>query len=153
MGVWQMTFNMYHYTGERTVLHKQLSDPTVKTGSFRGEYDVLNPVLTLNGSYDGCNYCEIDGRYYFVDSINQERTGIFTLQLHIDVLMTYQAAIDSLPAIVGRSPAWNNANLPDPDWTRQQNTQAFCVPVGSPFTYMSDGDGLAYDRYILTTVG
>lgn len=148
-----MTFNMYKYTGERTVLHKTLSAPSTHTGSFRGEYDIMNPVLTLQGAYDGSNYCEIDGRYYFVESINQERSGLFTLQLHIDVLMTYQTGIDSLQAVVGRSPAWNNANLPDPDWERQQNTQAFCMPVGDAFSYMTDGNNLAFDRYIMTTVG
>lgn len=148
-----MTFNMYHYTGERTVLHKALPAPTVRTGSFRGEYDIMNPILSLQGSYDGSNYCEIAGRYYFIDGVNQERTGLVTLQLHIDVLMTYRDSIDGLQGVVGRNPAWNNANLPDPDWPRQQNTQGFCLPVGSPFDYTFDNDGDPYDRYILITVG
>lgn len=140
-----MTYNLYTYTGEHTVLDKQLGTPTVKTGSFRGDYSHMTPVLTLEGTYSGENYVEIGGRYYFVTAVDQERTDLYTLQLKKDVLMTYKDQIKALPCVVKRNGTWSNTDVYDPDLGVLQRTQSYMQKIGSEFEYST--------YKILVTVG
>ena len=140
-----MTFNMYRYDGEHSTLHKQLGTPTVHTGAFRGEFDIMNPTVSLSGSYAGENYAEINGRYYFVTSFVQERTDLYTLQLHEDVLMTHQADIDRMPCVVRRNGTWSNTDVYDPDLGVLQRTTSYMQKIGSDFSYSS--------YMVLVTVG
>lgn len=140
-----MTYNLYKYDGEHTVLDKQLGTPEVRTGTFRGNYSMMNPTLTLQGSYSGQNYVEINGIYYFVTAVDQERTDLFTLSLKKDVLMTYRDQIKALPCVVRRNGTWNNPDVYDPDLGVLQRTQSYMSKIGSDFEYST--------YYVLVTVG
>lgn len=140
-----MTYNLYQYDGEHTVLDKQLGTPEVRTGSFRGNYSIMTPMLTLNGSYSGQNYVEINGRYYFVTAVDQERTDLYTLSLRLDVLMTYKDKIKALPCVVRRNGVWSNTDMYDPDLGVLQRTQSYMQKIGSEFEYST--------YKILVTVG
>lgn len=140
-----MTINLYTYAGEHTVLDKQLGTAEVRTGSFRGDYSIMTPSLTLEGSYFGQNYVEMGGRYYFVVAVNQERTDLYTLSLRLDVLMTYRDKIKQLPCVVKRNGSWSNTDVYDPDLGVLQRTQSYMSPVGNAFAYAN--------RYVFVTVG
>lgn len=140
-----MTYNVYTYNGEHTVMDKQLGTPTVKTGSFRGDFSIMTPSLTLEGAYDGENYVNIGDRYYFVVAVNQERTDLYTLSLRLDVLMTYKDKIKALPCVVRRNGVWSNTDMYDPDLGVLQRTQSYMQKIGSEFEYST--------YKILVTVG
>ena len=140
-----MTYNLYTYNGEHTVLDKQLGTPEVRTGTFRGDYNIMSPTLTLNGSYSGQNYVEIAGRYYFVTAVNQERTDLFTLSLKKDVLMTYRDQIKAQPCVVRRNGTWSNPDVYDPELGVLSRTQSYMSKIGTEFSYST--------YMVLVTVG
>lgn len=98
------------------ILHRNKSDPTVLnkdlefvrsfTGTFREPFDVVSPVLLLE--YDGApdfNYVEIRSlkRFYFVNSYTNISTNLWSLDLYVDVLQSYQLSILRTEGLIERS--------------------------------------------------
>ena len=103
------------------------------TGTMREESSVIDPVITVatGSSITGCNYAYIEefGRYYFIRNISSIRNGVWELQLHVDVLSTYKAAIRTQTAVVKRQERNYNLYLDDGIFKTYQNpfivTKAF----------------------------
>ena len=146
-----VTVKIYEYSGDHRCLEKVLPAPSAElTGVFRESVDILRPDFLVERSTVSGNYVHIGSpvnKFYYIADITQERTGLQVLHLREDVLMTYKSKIRQLPGVIERNPEWNNVDLPDPDFRRQQNTQAYTVKCGSAFSYGST------PRYILITVG
>ena len=152
-----MTIELYNYSGENNVVDKSglLSDSVAKTGTLRGECNVLNPVVFAEGTPDSRNYMYIPdfGRYYFITEQTAVRTGVYRITGRVDVLHTYRTEIKACPAIASRSakPNCQNAYLPD-EMRRAYSPQTVCVrsldvSPSMPFSYG------ATPRYVLVTAG
>lgn len=123
---------LYNYLGESNRLSKnitrQLSDDEIRngvvngsakisdtiSGYFKGGVDMINPTVEFYDSNDiapeinDYNYMTIqyengDTRYYFINDIFIDRTHVFVVSGHVDVLMTYKDDIDKLEAMAIRS--------------------------------------------------
>lgn len=68
--------------------------------------DISNPDITLSidwATVSAYNYAYMLNRYYFITAKNMLRNGLCVLQLKVDVLATYKAAIGSTSLYVLRS--------------------------------------------------
>ena len=152
-----MNIELYNYSGENNVVDKSalLTDSTAKTGTLRGECNVLNPVVFVEGTPDSRNYMYIQefGRYYFITEQTAVRTGVYRITGRVDVLHTYRTQIKACTAIAARAakPECQNAYLPD-EMRRAYSPQTVCVrsldvAPSMPFSYG------AAPRYVLVTAG
>lgn len=83
---------------------------------FRGETEVLHPVITLNyNRVPDFNYVYIPvfNRYYYVSSYSTIRNNIWEIVLTVDVLMSYKDGIKLLNAFVDRQENDYNSYIPD----------------------------------------
>lgn len=86
----------YTVADNDNVLEKTLESALVKNVLFLNSNNILTPTvrLLINNITEFLkrNYCFIETlqRYYFIDSVTIERGNIATLELSIDVLMTYK---------------------------------------------------------------
>lgn len=101
---------------------------------------VLNKNVTTTGTYDvqmmtafddkqivvrvaipygevnwkAINYMEVDGAYYFIDSVKHIADSISEINGSIDLLMTYRDAIKQLSVLAERSTSHGSPNIVDP---------------------------------------
>lgn len=93
------------------------------SGAVRGAVSIDRPVVEIQGSYPGGNYCYIPdfARYYYITDRDLERKDLTVLQLESDPLMSFAAGILLLPvlttrceqAAVSEGDVGFNAHLPD----------------------------------------
>lgn len=101
-----MKLYLYNTHSERNRLEKALEGEIRTTGNFTDEFDLSDPVIMLeNANIMRSNYAYMPEmeRYYFIESVDIVRTGMYRVKLHIDVLMTYKAQIKELEVVVSGS--------------------------------------------------
>lgn len=100
-----MQIYFYNTTSEVNRIGKILKNKRTLSGCFKGEFNLCNPVITVNANLLNFNYCYIPdlNRYYFIEKIEITRTNLFTVNLHIDVLETYKEEIKKLNVIISKS--------------------------------------------------
>ena len=153
----------YRVNTDPRTLNKVLGGTlTTQAVNFKEGYDKLNPVIelrydpTLTNIYtqmDQMNYVRIDTgatnedfkyRYYFVNRVSIDRTGLFRIELHLDVLMTWQKFIKALTVTLDRSETIFNGYLPDGEYSALGYRAIVC----KAFPYALD-----QDSYVLMTTG
>lgn len=70
------------------------------------------PYTAVN--WKAVNYMEVDGAYYFIDSVKHVANGISEVNGSIDLLMTYRDAIKQLSVLAERSTSHGSPNIVDP---------------------------------------
>lgn len=85
---------------------------------LKDETDILNPSLTLASNMDWvgqCNYIYIPAlkRYYYVSNISSIRDGLWGVNCHVDVLMTYRPWILEQTGVIERQENKYNLLLAD----------------------------------------
>lgn len=73
---------------------------------------VALPYTAVN--WKAINYMEVDGAYYFIDSVKHIADGMSVINGSIDLLMTYRNAIKQLNVLAERSTSHGSPNLSDP---------------------------------------
>ena len=153
----------YRVNTDPRALNKTLGGTlTTQSVNFKEGYDKLNPIIelrydpTLTNIYtqmDQMNYVRIDTgatnedfkyRYYFVNRVSIDRTGLFRIELHLDVLMTWQKFIKALTVTLDRSETIFNGYLPDGEYSALGYRAIVC----KAFPYALD-----QDSYVLMTTG
>lgn len=144
-----MTVSLYINYSEPNRLNKSLSSVGAFSGRLRGECSAVNPsILVEAGNIATANYMQIPefGRYYYIIDVVSVREGLWLVNGHVDVLMTYASSIRACPALVSRQENDYDLYLTDDkfliDTRREYNTIAF--PGRAP----SGGDSL-----VLTIAG
>ncbi len=146
---------MYTISDDPMLVHKNVStDPgsplygTKLQGTMRDITDVLMPQMEITGSHPGYNYMYVPafGRFYYLDDPVITVTGLTVYHGSVDVLMSWETAIRSLPAIAARTEneEYQDWYLPD----RQQPIRSYqhvCTIKGSTLDWCSD--------FILFTAG
>lgn len=143
-----MTIKLYNNTSERNKIVKTLSLVETLTGSVRDKTDIINPVIMIERTNPtGFNYAEITefGRYYFVNDVTVERTGLIVLSLSIDVLKSYATSIKSQKIIVDKSTTDYNNYLPDENLKTNVKTKTDILNFSGGF--------LESGEFILITAG
>lgn len=65
-------------------------------------------------NWKAINYMEVDGAYYYIDSVKHIANGISEINGSIDLLMTYRDAIKQLSVLAERSTSHGSRNIADP---------------------------------------
>ena len=73
---------------------------------------VALPYSAVN--WKAINYMEVDGAYYFIDSVKHVANGISEINGRIDLLMTYRDAIKQLYVLAERSTSHGSNKIADP---------------------------------------
>ena len=102
------------------------------------------PYTAVN--WKAVNYMEVDGAYYFIDSVKHIAKGISEVNGSIDLLMTYRDAIKQLNVLAERSTSHGSPNIADP----LRASEAGAEVKVSPFT-SSIGEAESTGTYILST--
>lgn len=97
-------------------IRKDLSDVVGEwNGAVRGEIDVVNPEILIDGTITTGNYAYIPdfGRYYWLREKTVVRENLSMVRLESDPLMSFSADIYGLDAYVFRSSANYNMDMAD----------------------------------------
>lgn len=119
-----MTVELYNNSSPANYVNKTISLVNSYTGTLRQQSSVVDPVIVLERSNPvGFNYAYISdfNRYYFVENIVSELNNLIAIYLHVDVLMTYKAAIQSMRAVIKRQEFSYNGYLDDGIYKAYQN--------------------------------
>lgn len=69
------------------------------------------PYTAVN--WKAVNYMQVDGAYYYIDSVKHVAKGISEVNGSIDLLMTYRDAIKQLYVLAERSTSHGSRNITD----------------------------------------
>lgn len=86
----------YHTNSPNNKLGKTLSDENIISCAFKGNCDILNPIIVVKSdSFFDYNYCYIEQfkRYYFINDVEILPNNVYTLTLKVDVLDSYKDSI------------------------------------------------------------
>lgn len=99
----------YTVADNDNALEKTLESALMASVLLLNPTSILNPTIRVRignvTEFLKRNYCFIETlqRYYFIDGVTIERGGIATLELSIDVLMTYKDSIKQATAEIVKS--------------------------------------------------
>lgn len=65
-------------------------------------------------NWKAVNYMEVDGAFYYIDSVKHIANGISEVNGSIDLLMTYRDAIKQLSVLAARSTSHGSSLIADP---------------------------------------
>ena len=114
------------------------------TDDFDVQIRMTAPTDTLKWS--NVNYFEFDGAYYFLESVEKTANSISTINGRMDLLMTYQSAIQALSVLPERSTSHGSMRLEDQN--RRITVDSVRTVVAFPNT-ISGSEGMG--TYIVTT--
>lgn len=153
---------LYKTTIERNVVNKSSylinANPLTIEGSFNDEVDILNPSIVIHlTSYPDYNYCYIPqlNRYYFITDIKCFRNDLYILQLHIDVLFTYNTDIRKQSGLILRNENLGDTTLIDDRRpTRNRISQSYTDITGGTLSNVTFNTTINTGyRYIITAIG
>lgn len=90
-----MEIILYKTISSPETVSKTLTDGLTVNGALRNSNNVIQPYVEMTTDVTNYNYAYIPQykRYYFVTGYRVVRTGLFSVSLSVDVLMTYKDAI------------------------------------------------------------
>ena len=104
---------------------------------------VALPYSAVN--WKAINYMEVDGAYYFIDSVKHVANGISEINGSIDLLMTYRDAIKQLNVLAERSTSHGSRDIADPLQASEGGERV------NTLIFPKINDGEANGAYILST--
>ena len=132
------------------VLNKNISTTATYDAQMVTAIDDKQIVVRFHLPYSAVNwkavnYMEVDGAYYYIDSVKHIANGISEVNGSIDLLMTYRDAIKQLSVLAERSTSHGSPNIADP-------LRAFEVGESiNTLTFPSIDGGESTGAYILST--
>lgn len=103
----------------KNVLNKTVSTTASYDAQMVTPIDDKQIVVRVALPYDAVNwkvvnYMEVDGAYYYIDSVKHIANGISEINGSIDLLMTYRDAINQLYVLAERSTSHGSRIVADP---------------------------------------
>lgn len=146
-----MQIILYKNNSEPERFTKSLSGSLTLSGTVRGETNIINPEILIEGSPDDFpsdyNYAYIPEfeRYYYINEVTAYRTNVTMLFMHVDVLMSFKDDILSNSAMVDKQALAGNMYLNDGSWMHE--SREFYTIKSFQNGFNDDGE------YILITAG
>lgn len=133
------------------VLNKTVSTTATYDAQMVTAIDDKQIVVRVALPYDAVNwkainYMEVDGAYYYIDSVKHIANGVAEINGSIDLLMTYRDAIKQLNVLAERSTSHGSPNITDPLRASEAGAEVKVVDFSS-----SIKDTEAEGVYILST--
>lgn len=103
----------------KNVLNKTVSTTATYDAQMVTAIDDKQIVVRFHLPYNAVNwkavnYMEVDGAYYYIDSVKHVANGISEVNGSIDLLMTYRDAIKQLNVLAERSTSHGSPDIVDP---------------------------------------
>lgn len=103
----------------KNVLNKTVSTTATYDAQMVTAIDDKQIVVRFHLPYNAVNwkavnYMEVDGAFYYIDSVKHIANGICEVNGSIDLLMTYRDAINQLYVLAERSTSHGSPNIADP---------------------------------------
>lgn len=136
-----MNIIFYKTLSEKNKINKILTDNITIQGTLKEDVNIINPSIKIKTNdnfnifdYNYCYLLELK-RYYYIDSITINSTNIFTIDLSIDVLMTYKNDILNLNCRIKEYSGENENNKLETseDYTTTK------INFNNPFENINDG--------------
>ena len=113
-----MNISLYKTNSEKNVVYKTLTNEVnFSNVTFKNSTEILNPVITLSTAIDveSYNYCYIPeyNRYYYISNIVSVVNGLWSLNLSVDVLMSFKQHFSKFDVILKRSQTVYNKYIND----------------------------------------
>lgn len=113
-----MNISLYKTNSEKNVVYKTLTNEvSFADVTFKNPTEILNPVITLATAIDveAYNYCYIPeyNRYYYISNIVSVVNGLWTINLSVDVLMSFKQYFANFDVILKRSQTEYNKYIND----------------------------------------
>lgn len=137
----------------------------VYTGTIRENTSILNPVIEFDSlisekaSGIPFNYAHIPAfnRYYYIENIEIDESGMFTIYFHVDVLESYWNSIKNISrVIVSRNEDFDNLcvkDLKDSNiWTTANQKFDIITFDGSSSAGWEKMNNIGYN-YVITLLG
>lgn len=106
------------------------------TGNLRDNCSIIDPVVDIANATFDYNYAYITqfSRFYFIKNIIMLRTGLFRVEMHVDVLESNETAIKNLTAVIKRQQGVYNLYLDDPLFKAQNKRQVQTKKLNGGFS-------------------
>lgn len=101
-----MNIVLYENQSEKNKIGKTLINELSLNGTLRDATNVINPVVLIEAQTLGTkNYCYIVdfSRFYFITEIMAVRTGLWAVNLSVDVLESFKNDIKDLNVILSNT--------------------------------------------------
>lgn len=113
-----MNISLYKTNSEKNVVYKTLTNEvSFAEVTFKNSTELLNPVITISTAIDveSYNYCYIPefNRYYYISNIVSVVNGLWSLNLSVDVLMSFKQYFANFDVILKRSQTEYNKYIND----------------------------------------
>lgn len=108
-----MEITLYVNHSEVNKIHKSITGGETLSGTLRNESNVVAPTIIIkHNNPTGFNYAYIPEfhRYYFINEITAIRTGIWTIKLNSDPLMSFSGEILNCSCILNNTTANGSDN-------------------------------------------
>lgn len=93
------TLNYYTFAKRKNSTKQPSGSSSYYDVQLKNETSLINPVFILNiGSRPTFNYCQFEGRYYFVDDVVSIRNDLWEIHCTVDALATWKSDIGSTVA-------------------------------------------------------
>lgn len=148
-----MTISTYTSTDDSNYINKRLtSKGDVTNVTLKNSTDYVNPVIMLQADTIGFNYVYIPnfGRYYFVREITSLKNNLWSVALHVDVLMSFRSQLKNVRAITKRQEYLCNNDLID-DRIKLLNYPALQTNITFPNGFLDAASGNL--QYVMITTG
>lgn len=139
------TIQLYNNKSPSNFVNKSIELIGSGTGTLRESTSILNPVVTFSTVIQSqlissANYAYIDefNRYYYITDIVSVVNGMWSISLHVDVLMTYKNGFRGLKAIVARQEHVYNMYLDDGWFMAYQNPIIETIPFSAAAPFDSE---------------
>lgn len=115
-----MELVLYTNNSDNKVVTKDITTLTTINGTLRDACSIIDPVIEVsdsvmnNATAAACNYAKIAqfGRYYYVRNITL-KGKLYEIQMHVDVLASFQTELKALDAVIARQENKYNLYLRD----------------------------------------
>ena len=100
-----MIIQLFNTSDSNNTINKTLTDKTEFKIKFKGQADILNPVIKLQSKTPilfNYGYIPDFKRYYFINNIIIEPNEIYSLELNVDVLESFKDDIMECDGFISR---------------------------------------------------
>ena len=100
-----MEIQFFYNQSDDRQINKIIEPGPVLQGEFREESNLMNPsILIQSNEVFRYNYCYIEEfqRYYSISSVTVIRTGLYRVEMNVDVLMSFRHHLLNLSVIVDK---------------------------------------------------
>lgn len=126
--------NLYQLNGEKNLVDKTnaLSIIGTEVGTLRNSCDIMNPVVEMEyAKVPDFNYVFIPNfnRYYFVKNTEVNENGLWTISLHVDVLMSFKDEIRANTGVIARNEYDFNPLVEDTQRLREKGEEIESINI------------------------